>query len=100
MQCVLLELLKSPVLLSMQAHNGWKSWTPTTEAQDIWGSITILLRYFPHILPTGNTSYTGFQPREATFEFACTSFEGFRMPGCNQNTDTHKHILNIFVKNF
>jgi len=32
MQSALPELLKSPVLLSMQAHKGWKSWTPTAEA--------------------------------------------------------------------
>jgi len=39
----------------MQAHKGWKSWTPTTEAQETWGSITIHLWYFPHILTMGNT---------------------------------------------
>jgi len=54
MQCALLELLKSPVLVSMQVHKGWKRWAPTTEAQETWDSITIHLWYFPHILPTGN----------------------------------------------
>jgi hypothetical protein len=36
--------------------------------------------------------------REAPFDLACTSSEGFRMTERNTNTDTHKHIQTYLSK--